>query len=173
MSTAVEAAEQLQAAYDNLCRIFGLLETAEIEKGQMVDGWSPKALMAHIAFWDDYQTARMKAAIQGESAPLGFARPSADNDERALVDNERTWDLILAEADAARQKMVDFARTLDNEHFTAHYPEANAPYQLPACSNIWCATLGSIPKISIATVAQCSVGRARTSAHSSSNSIPI
>ncbi|MEZ4677248.1 MAG: DinB family protein [Caldilineaceae bacterium] len=123
MSTAVEAAEQLQAAYDNLCRIFGLLETAEIEKGQMVDGWSPKALMAHIAFWDDYQTARMKAAIQGESAPLGFARPSADNDERALVDNERTWDLILAEADAARQKMVDFARTLDNEHFTAHYPE--------------------------------------------------
>ncbi len=123
MNRAQEVAEQLQAAYESLCRTFGLLELHEIEQGQMVDGWTPKALMAHVAFWDTYQTARMGAARQGESAAQGFTRPPTDNDERAQSDNARPWATILAEADAARQAMIDFARTLDDTALTTAYPE--------------------------------------------------
>ena len=75
MSRGHELAEQLQAAYASLCRTFGLLEESEIETGRMADGWAPKALMAHVAYWDAYQTQRMMAAYQGTSAVTGFARP--------------------------------------------------------------------------------------------------
>ncbi|MCB0063619.1 MAG: DinB family protein [Caldilineaceae bacterium] len=135
MSTAQELANQLQAAYDSLCRTFGLLQVEEIETGQMANGWSPKALMAHIAFWDEYQTARMQAAFTNATVSAatavnpvganGFARPTVDNDERAAADQERSWETILAAADLARSRMIDFTHTLDEAQLAADYPEGD------------------------------------------------
>ncbi len=130
MDKAQEIAEQLQAAYESLCRTFGLLEMEEIEQGQMAEGWSPKALMAHVAFWDAYQTARMRAAYQGDSATQGFRRPPTDNDERALVDNNRPWAAILLEADTARRQMIEFAQTLDATALATDYPEGERTLSL-------------------------------------------
>lgn len=123
MSTVEEIPERLQAAYDKLCTIFALLEVEEIEDGRMADGWSPKAMMAHVAFWDDYQTKRMQAAVQGGSAVEGFTAPEIGNDERARLDDARSWNVVLAEADAARHRMIDFARTLDGQMLATEYPE--------------------------------------------------
>jgi len=130
MNRAHEIAEQLQAAYDSLCRTFSLLDIDEIEQGQMVDGWTPNALMAHVAFWDAYQTARMRAAYQGESATQGFAPPPTDNDERAQLDHTRPWATVLQEADTARQQMIDFARTLDDDALATDYPEGERTLSL-------------------------------------------
>lgn len=123
MRTGDELAQQLQAAYAHLCHTFGLLEETEIETGRMANGWAPKAMLAHVAFWDDYQTKRMVAAYQGASATTGFARPAQDNDARARLDNDRPWVDILAAADGARQQMIDFARSLDDTALTQPYPE--------------------------------------------------
>jgi hypothetical protein len=123
MSRAEELADQLQAAYDSLCRTFGLLDLQEIETGQMENDWSPKALMAHVAFWDEYQLARMQAALAGISAQAGFKAPDADNDERAVLDHERSWATILASADHARHRMIEFTQSLDDDKLTATYPE--------------------------------------------------
>ena len=130
MSTAAGIAERLQAAYDKLCTIFALLEVDEIEHGRMADGWSPKALMAHVAFWDDYQTKRMQAAIQGSSAADGFAAPTIGNDDRAQHDAARPWSTILAEADSARRRMIEFAQTLDQQTLTTIYPEGERTLSL-------------------------------------------
>ncbi|MCB0082809.1 MAG: DinB family protein, partial [Caldilineaceae bacterium] len=123
MRNADGIAERLQAAYDKLCTTFALLDGAEIEHGRMAGGWTPKALMAHVAFWDDYQTRRMQAAVQGLSAAAGCAAPTADNDERARFDSERSWATVLAEADSARHTMIEFARTLDDQTLAAAYAE--------------------------------------------------
>lgn len=122
MSTVEEIAERLQGAYDRLCMTFALLEVDEIEQGRMADGWTPKALMAHVAFWDDYQTKRMQAAVQGHVSG-GSAPPSLSNDERAQVDDGRDWPQILAEADRARQHMIEFVHTLTPQALATDYPE--------------------------------------------------
>jgi uncharacterized damage-inducible protein DinB len=116
-------ADQLQAAYNHLWRTLDLLDTDEVETGRMENGWTPKALLAHVAFWDDYQRQRMEAALRGDSAQHGFIRPPTDNDERALLDDGRTWDEIIVAADMARQQLIDFARTLDPKVLAQEYPE--------------------------------------------------
>lgn len=123
MSTGDELAGQLQAAYASLCRTFGLLDEHEIERGHMENGWTPKTLLAHVAFWDDYQTQRMIAVHRGSAAATGFARPPLHNDERAQLDRGRSWPEILAAADQARQQLIDFATTLDDVALVQPYPE--------------------------------------------------
>lgn len=125
MSPAKGIAQRLQAAYDKLLMIFALLEVDEIENGYMADGWSPKSLMAHIAFWDDYQTRRMQAAVDGLSAANGFPAATLSNDERAQLDGTRSWSTILAEADDARQRMIEFTEQLDETALAAVYPEGD------------------------------------------------
>lgn len=125
LHTPQEIADQLQASYDSLCRTIGLLEVTEIETGQIEQGWTPKALMAHITFWDEYQTARMQAALLGTSAQTGFRRPELSNDERIVLDNARPWNMVWANADHARRDMIDFAHTLNAEQLAAAYPEGD------------------------------------------------
>lgn len=130
MNSAHELAAQLEAAYASLCRIFGLLQSDEIETGKIENGWSPKALMAHVAFWDAYQTQRMQAALAGTSATDGFTRPEHDNDERAEIDHARPWEAVLAAADSARAEMIAFAQSLDAAQLTTAYPEGEGTLSL-------------------------------------------
>lgn len=132
MTTANELAERLEAAYEKLCMIFALLDLEEIEQGRMADGWTPKAMMGHIAFWDDFQTQRMQAALSGTSATTGFRIPAISNDERAARDDGRSWTAILAEADAARGRMIAFAQMLDESTLAAEFPEGDRTLSLSA-----------------------------------------
>jgi hypothetical protein len=106
------------------------LDPGEIESARLPGGWSPKALVAHIAFWDDYQTRRMQAALSGASAAAGFARPPAGNDERAAADEARPWPEVAAAAQAARERLVAFARSLPPEALARHYPEGDQSLSL-------------------------------------------
>lgn len=120
-----QLADQLQAAYDSLWRTIDLLDVSELETGRLENGWTPKTVLAHVAFWDEYQCQRMKAALRGDSAQSGFIRPATDNDERAALDEERTWDEIVAAADHARQQLIAFARFLDPSNLAHEYPEGD------------------------------------------------
>lgn len=120
MSTPSELADNLERSYANFWKTLSLLEVEERDRPCLHDGWSPKALLAHVAFWDNYQTQRMMAALNGESAVQGFNRPNEDNDERAAADAARNWDEVAADADAYRQRMIDFARSLREEQLTSY-----------------------------------------------------
>jgi len=123
MTTGQDYATRLQNSYDELWKTIQRFDEAEIEQTDMRDGWTPKALLAHIAFWDDFQTRRMQAALSGATAKTGVTWPALDNDQRIAIDRGRDWGEIVAEADADRQRMIDFARGLDKEAMVADYPE--------------------------------------------------
>lgn len=125
-----QLADQLQAAYDSLWRTLDLLDATEMETGRLENNWTPKALLAHIAFWDEYQRQRMEAALQGASAQSGFTRPTMDNDERAALDDDRPWDEVVAAADEARQRLIDFARALDPAGLDQEYSEGDRPLSM-------------------------------------------
>ncbi len=124
-------AEQLQSTYDRLWRNFDLLDAQELETSRLANGWTPKALLAHIAFWDDYQRQRMQAALDGTSVQLGFDRPLLHNDERAHLDETRSWDEIVVAADQARQALITFARSLDTAALAQAYVEGTEQLSLP------------------------------------------
>ena len=119
-------AAQLQESYAGLLHTLALLEQEEIEHGRMANDWTPKALVAHIAFWDDVQTRRMQAALDGAAAATGFARPATTNDERAVVDAGRPLDAVLSDADAARERLVHFAAGLSPDQLALTLPERDS-----------------------------------------------
>lgn len=130
MTTGETYANQLQNAYDDLWRTLGRFDATQREEAPLRDGWTPKTLLAHIAFWDDFQTRRMMAAISGESAAAGVTWPTLDNDQRMALDRTRDWDAIAAEAEAARRRMIDFARSLSDDALNVDYPEGERTLSL-------------------------------------------
>lgn len=129
MPTPTQLADDLERSYAHLWRILSLLDAEELDQPCLGGGWSPKAMLAHVAFWDDYQTRRMMAALSGESAASGFPRPVEDNDQRAVADGARNWDEIAGAADANRRRLIDFARSLREDQLTA-YPEGQGRLDL-------------------------------------------
>lgn len=132
MTTLQQFATQLQSAYDRLQQALALLEVEEMEQARLSNGWSPKSLLAHVAFWDDFQTRRMQVAHQGEWAWQGVTWPAEDNDQRAKVDQQRPWAEILLSADQARQRMVEFAQRLPADALDTVYPEGDETLDLAA-----------------------------------------
>ncbi len=112
-------ARELERSFQLLWENLSLLERHEWESPCLPNGWSPKALVAHVAFWDDFQRRRMEALLQGRTLP----RPAVDNDTRAAQDEARSWDEVVAAAQEARQALVAFARHLTPQQVTAIYRE--------------------------------------------------
>lgn len=123
-------ADQLQAAHARLWRTVDLLDLPEMETGRLDNQWTPKAIVAHLAFWDDAQRQRMAAALHGATAQTGFVYPTLTNDERAAADEAQPWAEVMAAADAARQRLIDFARTLDDAALARDYPEGEQALSL-------------------------------------------
>ena len=121
--TAAEHAQALRQRYDSLIRTLGLLDPAELSTARLPGGWTPTSLLAHVAYWDHIQTERMMAALAGPEAQAAAPWPITDNDARAVADEKREWAEVLAQADAARQRMIDFAAGLSPEILAATYPE--------------------------------------------------
>lgn len=125
-----QVADQLQAAYDGLWHMIALLEPSEMDTGRLENQWTPKALLAHVAFWDECQRQRMEAARRGATAQSGFLFPTQDNDERAALDETQSWDKVVAAADTARQALITFARSLSLEDLDRDYPEGEQSLSL-------------------------------------------
>lgn len=123
--TPAQLADDLEKSMHVFWENVALLEPDELESAQVMEGWTPKSLVAHLAFWDDFETRRMAAVLAGEPVQGRFVRPVADNDARARQDASRAWDEIVAEAEAARQRLVDFTRSLPPEALAREYAEGD------------------------------------------------
>lgn len=128
--TPAELAAELEHSGALLWETLAELEPEEIESTKLASGWNPKAEVAHVAFWDDYQRRRMEAALDGSSLAAGFTRPVADNDERARGDANRPWPEVEAAAKLARQQLVDFARNLAPEALARDYAEGERSFSM-------------------------------------------
>lgn len=122
LRTPEEYTKRLEQSYHRFVETLALLEPAEYTAPCLPDGWTPAATVAHVAFWDDFQRRRMEAALSGAWAER-IPWPAEDNDTRFAADAGRAWDDALTEADANRQKLVDFSRTLSAEQIAARYRE--------------------------------------------------
>lgn len=120
--TPDEYADRLVRSYERFQEALALLEPTEYATARLPGGWTPTATVAHVAFWDDFQRRRMEAALSGVWAEK-IPWPGDGNDARAAADASRPWDEVLAEADANRRKLVDFARALKQEEIEAVYLE--------------------------------------------------
>ncbi len=120
---ATDHAQALRRSYDSLIRTLGLLDPEELATARLPGGWTPTSLLAHVAYWDHIQTERMMAALVGPEAQATAPWPKTDNNDRATADEGRAWADVLAEADTARQRMIDFAAGLSPEILAAIYPE--------------------------------------------------
>lgn len=125
-----ELAQQLRDAFGTLMDTLALLEAEEIERARLAGGWTPKALVAHVGFWDRVQTQRMRDALSGASAQRGFVRPAAENDVRAAEDENRPLDEVIADATAAHKALAAFAATLSPAELEREYPEGDRPLSL-------------------------------------------
>ncbi len=124
--------DKLERSYADLVQALALLEPEELESARLANGWTPKATLAHVAFWDAFQTRRMQAALAGESAETGVTWPQEDNDQRAARDAQRPWHEIQEEAERARQGLIDFAAGLTPEALARPYPEGQGQLDLLA-----------------------------------------
>lgn len=125
-----ELANELEYSSRLLWETLAEMEVEEIESARLKSGWSAKAVVAHIAFWDDYQRRRMEAALAGTSQAAGFVRPLADNDPRARGDANRPWLEVEEAAREARQRLIDFARTLSPEVLTQEFREGDHSFSI-------------------------------------------
>jgi uncharacterized damage-inducible protein DinB len=121
--SSTELAEELAYSAYLFWESLAEMEREEIECARLASGWSAKSVVAHLAFWDDYQRRRMEAALAGTSQAEGFARPLSDNDERARGDAAHPWAEVEEAAKIARQQLVDFARNLPAEALAQEYQE--------------------------------------------------
>lgn len=131
LSPTTELINRLRDSHDFLHHTLALLDADELDNatlGTEHGDWSPKVMVAHVAFWDDWQTRRMQHAVRGEAATQPFARPAGDNDVRAANDAERDFAEVLDAADLARQRLIDFAINLDAP-IEATYPEIRSGEQ--------------------------------------------
>ncbi len=122
-------AQQLEESYAEFGRILVLLETSEHEKPCLHSGWSPKMVVGHVAYWDDYQLRRMQAALVGEWAER-VPSHLVTNDERARHDKHRSWAEVTSAAERARRDLIHFARACTPAQIEAIYREAGEDRQI-------------------------------------------
>ena len=115
-------ARDLERSYESFRRALAYLEPEEQHRSCLPDGWTPAAMVAHVAYWDNYQRRRMEAALTGAWAEEMPAH-SESNDARAVNDAHLDWEVVLQDADQARQALVTFARSVTPAQIEAVYRE--------------------------------------------------
>lgn len=126
MPQATELCHQLESSFAALLEAAGQMNDegrADIDLG---DGWTATAVMAHVAYWDDFQRRRMEAAVSGASARAGFPRGKESNDQRRDEDRTRAFDEVVEAAVAARDKLIEFVRLRTDAQLEAKYPEGQS-----------------------------------------------
>ncbi len=60
MTSGSEYASALERSFAELLALYDKLTPAQIEQGAVGDGWTPKTLLADVAYRDDFQTRACK-----------------------------------------------------------------------------------------------------------------
>ena len=118
--SASQYAERLEQSYFTFRWTLALLEPEEYGQPCLANGWTPIATVAHVGWWDDFQRRRMEEAVRGGDQQI--PRTSETNDERA-ANEARDWEAVVAEADVAREQLIEFALSLTRAQIEADYEE--------------------------------------------------
>lgn len=126
--TASELAGEVRDAYERLRALTDRSPTSADGAG----GWSTRQLLAHVAFWDRFQTDRLQRALAGESAPtvLDEEMHAVEENAARAADERRSEAEILAESEAARAALIAFVESLSEEVLHAPYAEGDWPLSL-------------------------------------------
>jgi hypothetical protein len=85
--------------------------SAETLVGQPVlSDWTPKDLLAHVAFWDDASSERLRLALAGRAAEIPYLDMEAVNVQ--VYAERRDWPLAQTVAECQRAR-ADFLALLD------------------------------------------------------------
>lgn len=94
--------------------------------------WTSTQVLAHVAFWDRYQTQRLQRGLAGNSTPGELdeqANAALENDDRAATEH-RTNAEVETESAAAREALVEFVRSLSEDALHTPYEEGDWPLSL-------------------------------------------
>ena len=117
-------------------QIIGLDERTLTEV-PVLDGWTIKDLLAHVAAWDRWELREMRHMASGEPPDLS-AIQDMDGYNAAVVAawRDRTLAEVLAELQDARAAWVSWLQTLPNEEFFRERLFAGEDWSFPGCVEV-------------------------------------
>ncbi len=117
-------------------QLIGLDETTLTEV-PVLDGWTVKDLLAHIAAWDRWELREMKRILGGEPPDLSAIR-DMDSYNAAVVAawRDRPLTEVLAELREARAAWVAWLRTLPEEQFFLQRLFGGEDWSFPGCVEV-------------------------------------
>ncbi|MCX7855359.1 MAG: ClbS/DfsB family four-helix bundle protein, partial [Anaerolineae bacterium] len=124
------------ARADLLWRLLGLDEQTLTEV-PVLDDWTVKDILAHIAAWDRWEHQTMRQMIEGK-APDFTAAQDVDRFNAAVIAvwRVRTLDEVLAELEDARAAWVAWLQSLPVEEFFQRRRYGNDEWFFPDCLRI-------------------------------------
>src|SRR5262245_20102607 len=108
----------LQASYA------GLPDERLVELG-VVDDWSVKDMLAHVATWEEEALTYLPLIADGGRPPRYSVQYGGIDAFNALKTEEKralTLSQVLRRLDATHRKLVEFIRTVPEEQFTRETP---------------------------------------------------
>lgn len=101
------------------------IESIQLEVGESGPGRTAKVMVADLAFCDDRALRHVQAAIAGTPLPSSPTRSQADKDARVAEVAKRPWYDVEEAAKDARQRLVDFTRTLAPEQLALEFSDGS------------------------------------------------
>lgn len=93
----------------------------------VIDGWSIKDQLAHVAFWDELGARDFRRIAAGHSPALMFHAPDRTDDLNNVIMAMRlkfSLEQVLAELDSSRTEMMSALASLPDEAFTKGFVPA-------------------------------------------------
>jgi uncharacterized damage-inducible protein DinB/predicted RNase H-like HicB family nuclease len=117
-------------------QLIGLDERALTEV-PVLDGWTVKDLLAHIAAWDRWELREMRHMASGEALDLTDVRDTdAFNANVVAAWRDRTLAEVLAELQEARVTWVAWLRASPDEEFFRQHLFEGEDWSFPGCVEV-------------------------------------
>lgn len=115
------------------------LSPAEREAIGIWEQWSAKDTISQIAFWKRLQTGKLRTALRGEPLPVWNTREVVDplNQENYAQWQQRPWDAIAAEAQAAYEELAAQVRAMSEAELTEGRSDGGALWPETLGNGIW------------------------------------
>jgi hypothetical protein len=104
--------QKIEASYTKILRLYRSVPVTELVEPALLDGWSVKDTLAHIAAWE-WRCASLLNEAHDTDAPLK-AFPDVDALNREIYQERQEWEWAEVEADfrQAHQTLLEAIRRL-------------------------------------------------------------
>ncbi len=129
----------LREARDQEQTAIASLSPTEREAVGTWERWSAKDTISQIAFWKRLQTGKLQTALRGDPLPVWNTSEVVDplNQENYAQWQQRPWDAIAAEAEAAYEELAGQVRAMTEAQLTEDRPDGGALWPETLGNGIW------------------------------------